>query len=478
MGLTLKELLMWPPEIADLAKATRGMADAHSNSADFYRSVATLSTWQGQAADTAMSSILLIAGRHDVTADQLKGAAGAMDKAETDAQGVADEVSKVLSFAHASPAIEVNPDTNQVVSPDTSNLTPEAAQERMRKFSEVEARVAKVLADGVAVDSELAQAISTATGVPNAVASGPKSLQELLLPGVTPPQSPPPADQNSNRVAAFRQVYGHDPVTPNDWQMAAVLDPHSYDPRTQGKSPEIRVVKIRPVAGQGLVRMSQWIAEPDVVSGPGKRDFGNNRGPDPHFDPTNTKVTTYIDYEHGVVVMRQNPSVEQTASGGPGQAKVQAPQGSVTQTPDGAVRIQYQAANPFAPDIAKNPPGPLADHSWTVNGDLVFTPGAAGVHVDGTRGDYPWMEVYQDLPNGTTNTVLIDPASAGNSFGPMTYLPFHHDVGIGGRAFGPFDTGGWNPRYDVRVPLPSTDFGLSSDPPSVPVLPPTTATPS
>ena len=53
----------------------------------------------------------------------------------------------------------------------------------MRKFADVEARVAKVLADGAVVDSELAQAISTAAGVPDAVASGPTSLEDLLLPG-------------------------------------------------------------------------------------------------------------------------------------------------------------------------------------------------------------------------------------------------------------------------------------------------------
>jgi hypothetical protein len=132
-----------------------------------------------------------------------------------------------------------------------------------------------------------------------------------------------------------------------------------------------------------------------------------------------------------------------------------------------AVRVKYDAGNPFAPGISAKIP----DHPWTVNGDLVFTPTADGIHVDGTRTNYPSMEVYQDLPNGTTHTVLIDPAIAGNSAGPMVNLPFHHDVGIGGRAFDPFDRGGWNPRYDVRVPLPTTDFGSVANPPSVPPLP-------
>jgi hypothetical protein len=72
------------------------------------------------------------------------------------------------------------------------------------------------------------------------------------------------------------------------------------------------------------------------------------------------------------------------------------------------------------------------------------------------------------LPNGRTRTVLIDPAIAGNSVGPAMNLPLHHELGIGGRAFEPFDTGGWNAKYDVRVPLPPTEFGTVASPPSVP----------
>jgi hypothetical protein len=115
--------------------------------------------------------------------------------------------------------------------------------------------------------------------------------------------------------------------------------------------------------------------------------------------------------------------------------------------------------------------GPLQGHLETVNGDLVFTPSANGVQVNGTRTNYPSMEVYQDMADGTSHTVIIDNAFEGGQQGPMTNLPFHHDVGIGGKAFAPFDTGGWNPTYDVPTPLPSTPFGPVTSPPSVPALP-------
>jgi hypothetical protein len=283
------------------------------------------------------------------------------------------------------------------------------------------------------------------------------------------------ANRQRNRIDAFTQVFGRAPSSVADWDTAAALDPHSYDPKNGGVGPEIRVARIRPVPGQGVVRVSQWIEQWDVYELPPWRDFGDNRRAGPSFGPEDARVTTCIDYENGIVVMRQNPSVQQNDTGGPGLVQVGVPRGSVTQTDDGAVRIKYDAGNPFA--LIRHFPG-FADNPWTVNGDLVFTPGPEGVHVDGTRTDYPSMEVYQDLPNGSTRTVLVDPAQSGSSLGPAGNLTGHHDMGIGGRAFEPFDIGGWNPRYDVRIPLPSTDFGSVSNPPSVPPRPSGTAIPS
>ena len=162
-------------------------------------------------------------------------------------------------------------------------------------------------------------------------------------------------------------------------------------------------------------------------------------------------------------------SVEDPASdGSSGRVKVGVPQGSVAQAADGSVRIKYDAGNPFAPGALTDAHGPFGDHRWSVNGDLVFTPGQGGVRVDGTRTDYPSLEIYQDLPNGTTRTVLIDPAQSGSSAGPGLNLPFHHEVGIGGKVFLPFEHGGsWNPRFEVRTSPPGTDFGPASSPPSV-----------
>mgnify|MGYP002682212786 CR=1 FL=1 len=220
------------------------------------------------------------------------------------------------------------------------------------------------------------------------------------------------AERRENQLAAFRQLFGRDPVDRIDWSTAAALDPHTYDAIFDGTGSQVQVVRINPIPGQGEVRVSQWIPQRDVIGWPiWTNDLGNNRGPDPQFHPEDTKVTTYIDYENGVVVMRQNPSV----MAGTGEVRVGKPAGSVSQRSDGSVRIRYDAGNPFAPGPSTSPTGPMAGHQMTVNGDLVFSPGAGGVRVDGTRTDYPSMEVYQDMPDGTTRTVLIDPADSGLS---------------------------------------------------------------
>lgn len=339
--------------------------------------------------------------------------------------------------------------------------TPAGARQFQRFLSAKALDIHQVIADTVA-DSQARARATQALGGGYAVEDRP-SIQAV---DHTIKRAPATEDERRrNQVEAFRTVFGREPVSASDWTTAAALDAHTYNPTFDGAQSEVRVVKIDPVAGQGVVRSSQWIEQP-WVHRLASLDAGNGRGATKDFDPEDTKVTTYIDYDNGIVVMRQNPSVELNPDGSVRQVKVGVPQGSVAQTADGSVRIKYDAGNPLAPGALTDKHGPLGDHRLSVNGDLVFTPGPDGVHVDGTRSDYPSLEVYQDLPGGA-RTVLIDPAQSGRSHAPMLNLPFHHDIGIGGKAFAPFDHGGsWNPRFDVRTPIPATDFGPTTAPPS------------
>ncbi|TQF65793.1 hypothetical protein FK531_20415 [Rhodococcus spelaei] len=274
-------------------------------------------------------------------------------------------------------------------------------------------------------------------------------------------------DQES--AEAFHELFGRYPQSPSDWQTATALNPHSYTEKYQGIPPSIKVVRIEPVPGQGVVRTSSFI-EPYSVFNVPAYDLGDNRPNDPEFDPEYSRVTTFIDYENGLVVMRQNPSVDTE-----GNVKVGSPDAEVWQAQDGSVRLKYEAANPFRPEV-----GPLeapAAVMPTVHGDVVFTPGhgepgapgSTGVTISGTRADYPSFEVYQDDPRGTTHTVAVDPAKSGESWGPALNLWTTHGLGSGERALEPFQ---YIQEWGGRIPptvrdLPGTVLGDPADPPRV-----------
>lgn len=271
-------------------------------------------------------------------------------------------------------------------------------------------------------------------------------------------------------AAAFQEVFGRPPTSVTDWATAEVLNPKSTDPKYQGVSPEIRVVRIQPVPGQGVVRTSHWIEQEKAFNIP--KDLGDNRTNDPDFDPEQARITTYIDYENGLVVMRQNPSVSED-----GEVDVAEPEAQVWQAADGSVRINYDAANPHSPD----PSG-----VWTVNGDLVFVPGqgepgapgSTGVTVHGTRTDYPSLEVYQTYENGHVNEVAIDPAVTAAETGALQNLPFHHPIpGSDPEILDKFKyiheyPGDQPPGFPPIFEFPGTAMGGVDDPPIVvPITP-------
>ncbi|WP_141564455.1 hypothetical protein [Mycolicibacterium palauense] len=466
MGLSLVDVREWDPgSISEVSTAASVRAAETRWSSRALGAELTAVNWQGHAADAArarMTSIRSDLARHAAECEfvsKLTAQSAAM------LTQVKFNLANVASYAAAND-LHIDYGSGDVWFDEKPGMTPAQTTQKLQQAQLVSRKLRDVLEDADAIDDHLAR------GLDNPIAGGPEDDAD----GTDGPQFVTGGGDERKRASAeaFEEMFGRPPSSDIDWATADALNPESFDPIYQGVPPEIRVVRIRPVPGQGLVRVSQFIEQRDVISGPFKRDFGNNRTADPNFDPENTKVTTYIDYENGIVVMRQNPSVELNPEGGPGQVKVGSPEGRVWQAPDGSVRIQYDAANPFAPGISKNPPGPLGDNAWTVNGDLVFTPQAGGVRVDGTRTDYPSMEVYQDYPDGHTRTVLIDPAQSGRSWGPAANLPFHHDIGLGGEAFRPFNER--NDEYDVPgPPKPSTEFGSVSEPPVVPA-PPTSGT--
>jgi hypothetical protein len=240
------------------------------------------------------------------------------------------------------------------------------------------------------------------------------------------------SDRQHNQIEAFKKVYGRDPVSANDWLMAAALDPHSYLPKDHGVPPEIVAGRFTPQPGNGVVRSNMFIPA-DWVWNTGKdladlkkmrlfpKNFGDNRGPSATADVEASRVAMFVDYDHGIVVVRQNPTA--TVDGLRGGAAAAVPNVHVAQAPDGRLTIDYNAH-----DAYEFPPA--AAIGVTVNGRITLSPQTDGsVAMGGNTTIYPSMETYQ-YRNGLPPAQLQwDAANSGGEYGPGASLTRHHWVG-------------------------------------------------
>ncbi|MCR5979713.1 hypothetical protein GDN83_18545 [Gordonia jinghuaiqii] len=267
----------------------------------------------------------------------------------------------------------------------------------------------------------------------------------------------------SNQSEAFRTVYGRDPDSLNDWRIAAALDPHSYNPKNKGVPPVISVIKIKPVPGQGVVATGLFIPTERVIAGADlmgselKRNLGDDRGFDSNFAPEDNRVSYFIDYESGVVVARQNPSVDER-----GHVKTGTPMVRACQLPDGTVAINYEGADPLALSGTDKA-------GWSVRGQTIVTPGPDGARVSGERTNFPSVETYQYMPDGRTRALLREDSGDHTEFGPMRDLPFQHSYGQYSTDLSRFPK---DPDSVAYGPPPHpiegmTEFGGVSNPPTI-----------
>jgi uncharacterized protein YukE len=272
-------------------------------------------------------------------------------------------------------------------------------------------------------------------------------------------------DRRQNQIDAFRQVYGRDPARPNDWKMAAILDPNSYHEKNAGVPANVVVGRITPVPGQGVVRTNLFIPQqevwyPAVPGGVSGHNFGDNRGFDPNAGPEDTRVAVYVDYQNGVIVTRQNPSVDTTT----GEARTGTPTVAATQRPDGTLYLRYEAVDPFSPGgetVGKLSP-------WSVNGNIVIQPTAGGPAVGGNVTSFPAIEMYRDAPNGVTATLSqVMPQNIGQE-GPLVGLPLHQDIG-NAALVDTFNEVKIVPRGTIVVGPELTALGSPDSPPTIPI---------
>ena len=94
-----------------------------------------------RSGETARAAMETSARDHETTAEKLGKAARTIELAEQDAEDVAKEIKKVLDHAAEQPwPVEINQDTNQVIAPDTSYLTGDAAADVAAKVADVRQR--------------------------------------------------------------------------------------------------------------------------------------------------------------------------------------------------------------------------------------------------------------------------------------------------------------------------------------------------
>ncbi|KZS85993.1 MULTISPECIES: putative alpha/beta hydrolase [Mycobacterium] len=283
----------------------------------------------------------------------------------------------------------------------------------------------------------------------------------------TPTKGGPEADRRQTEIAAFAKIFGRPPTSAADWQTAAALDPHSYDPKNGGVPPNIVVGRIKPVPGQGVVRTNLFIPgravwAPQLDWQPIHDNLGDNRGFSSTAGPEASRVSIYVDYENGIIVARQNPSVDAKT----GQIRAGTPTISAVQKSDGGVLVKYSAADPFSPGGE----GLAKATSFDVNGTIAIQPTPGGPHVGGTVTNFPAIEIYNDRPGSTTAPLVQSwPLVVDNALGPAAGLWWHRSIGDQVLELR------FNDQYPaLTIPsLPQPGHG----PAPVPIGPPLVATP-
>jgi hypothetical protein len=242
-----------------------------------------------------------------------------------------------------------------------------------------------------------------------------------------PSRAEPETNRQRNQIEAFARLFGRPPTSAADWETAAALDPHSYDPKNGGVPPNIVVGRIQPVPGQGVVRTNLFIPgraalDPQLDWPPYHDNLGDDRGFSPTAGPEESRVAIYVDYENGIIVARQNPSIDEKT----GQIRAGTPTISAVQQRNGSVLVKYSAADPFSPGgegLAKQTP-------LNVNGTIAIKPTMDGPRVGGSVSNFPAIEVYSDRPGANTTTLTQAwPLFVDGPLGPAAGLWWHKPIG-------------------------------------------------
>jgi hypothetical protein len=469
-GLSVADIDRWNPgDVREVFHAARSRAEANQLASHGLAALPAFQTWGGAAADAAKHAVGQT--RKDLDQDGREALAVAM-AADRAADGIEALKAKLAALRSALDAahLTIDPAANKVVAAAGFKGSPNDLSALQAQYQPA---LDAIVAEAAVIDEELANAIQMADGdMP--IPRGSPTIEGVGPDGLTTDQAAADARQEQNRRDAFRQVYGRDPLSANDWRMAEALDPNTYDPRYKGLQSNVVVGRFTPIPGAGVYRQNMYIpgAEVQNIELRGLPHMvGDNRGPSPFAPAEASRVSLYVDMEHGIIVARQNPTMSTDGvDAGAGFPTVGALQGD-----NGALMISYKAADPFEPGPAK----PFVN----VNGTMNIAPrGDGNITVGGDITQYPSTEAYQYKSDGTI-TQLFDRQVTTDQKGAAVglLLPRTH---IGAAV--PDLPQPWTPqmpdglppgapRLIPTQPLPMTTLGPASNPSTiytVPVPPP------
>ncbi len=470
-SLSVADIDRWNSgDVREVFHAARSRAEAAQLASDGLATLPVFQTWRGAAAEAAKNSIEQTRKDLDEHGREALAVAMAADRAADEIDAVQAKLRTLRADIEVA-GLTIDPVTNKVVAGGTFNGT---ASELKAKQNEFQPRLDAICGEATLVDEQLALAINMADGdVP--IPKGSPTIEPIGPDGLTPDHVAADAQQEQSRRDAFRQVYGRDPVSSNDWRMADALDPHTYDPRYRGVKSNVVVGRFKPVPGAGVYRQNMYIpaAEVQNMNGRGLPHMaGDNRGPSSIVPAESSRVSIYADMEHGILVARQNPTMSTDGV----EAGTGVPAVGVLQGDNGALMITYSAADPFEPGPAK----PFVK----VFGNMNIAPiGGGNIAAGGTVTQYPNAEAYQYKPDGTT-TQLFTRHSTTNQLGPLSLLLPQTHIGASlpdlPRPWTAPLPEGLRQEWPRTIPterLPMTGLGPVANPPviqTVPVPPPPT----
>ncbi len=454
VGLSVADVQRW--SAAAVREVFHVGAERARSAFDAADGLAALHVFDGWGGDTAVSAHRAISTtRRDLDAHGAEALAVAhAAKAAADGIDTVQAKLRALILEAEQHGLTVNETTSRIEFADTLTNPTDALIYRL----DLQPRLNAILAEADAIDDALAIAVDMADGdAPIPSMPGPPHTAEARL---------------QNQIDAFAAVFGQAPSSTADWTTAAELDSHSYDPKNQGVPANVVVGRINPMPGQGVLRANLFIPSASVKDPVLGRDLlhdnaGDNRGFDPAAGPESSRVALEVDYENGVVVARQNPSVNLST----GQVKAGTPKVSVAQRRDGSVYLGYAAADPFSPGGET-----LAKATVCVQGQLAVQPGPDAPRIGGVASAFPALEIYHDSPvsNGvdtpSTRTVTRMWPTRTDEWGPMKGLFFTTDIGDQ-QVLAPFLSPlRIPPEAALQGPLTTTELRPAPNPPTVVVM--------